>query len=326
MKHPEPLKSGDLIRVIAPSRSMSMFSKDIIDNAECAIESMGFRVSYGQHAYEVHRNMSASVSSRIKDLHDAFLDPEVKLVLTAIGGFNANELLDHIDFELVQKHPKLFCGYSDITVLGNAMLSKAGLISYSGPHFSTFAMEQGIEYTKQAFLKALTSKNNYSILPSKQWSNDAWYEDQNNRTFIPNKGFEMIQEGRAEGVIVGGNLSSFQLLFGTEYMPNLEGSIVFLETVDCNIDGVDRMFQSLMHQKGFDQVQGIVFGRFPFASKIGIKDLKEMISTKNISSIPVIANVDFGHTEPHSIFPIGGECVFSASKKCDSISILRVHI
>lgn len=123
--------------------------------------------------------------------------------MTVIGGFNSNQLLRYLDYELIRRNPKLFCGYSDITALSNAIYAKTGLITYSGPHFSTFGMERGIEYTAEHFLAAMTTNEVMTVKAVEQWSDDAWYLDQERRDFIPNEGWAILQTGACEGTIIG---------------------------------------------------------------------------------------------------------------------------
>lgn len=86
---------------------------------------------------------SSSIDSRIQDLHTAFLDSEITIILSTIGAFNANQLLSHIDYQVIKMHPTFLCGYSDMTTILNAIYAKTGMIAYLGPHFSSFAMKKG---------------------------------------------------------------------------------------------------------------------------------------------------------------------------------------
>jgi muramoyltetrapeptide carboxypeptidase LdcA involved in peptidoglycan recycling len=108
---------------------------------------------------------SSSVSARLEDLHSTFADKKVKAILTVIGGFNSNQLLSYLDYGLIKNNPKIFCGYSNITALQHAIYSETGLITYSGPHFSTFAMEQGFEYALVYFKKMFFEGNPIELIP-----------------------------------------------------------------------------------------------------------------------------------------------------------------
>jgi muramoyltetrapeptide carboxypeptidase len=143
---------------------------------------------------------------------------------------------------------------------------------------------------------------------SAQWSDDAWYQDQDHRTLVPNDGYVVLNEGRAEGTILGGNLCTFNLLQGTEYAPELADSILFVEDdAESHPATFDRDLQSLLHQPGFERVRGMLIGRFQKASGMTPELLRTIVQSKReLRSIPVIAGVDFGHTDPKITFPIGG--------------------
>ncbi|MGV8151154.1 MAG: S66 family peptidase [Candidatus Woesearchaeota archaeon] len=306
---PEKLKPGDEIRVIAPSSSMNVLSKEFRLLCESKLKELGLLVSYGNHVDSVDEKYfeSASVESRLSDLHSAFEDDDVKGVLAVFGGFNANQLLDNLDYNLIRKNPKVFCGFSDITALSNAIFAKTGLVTYNGPGFSSFGMKKGGEYTLEYFKKCLFDTNPIDVVPSEQWSDDHWWENQEERTFIKNEGYITIAEGSASGKIIGGNLCTLNLLQGTKYVPDLSDSIIFIED-DYESKGkhFDRDFQSLIHQPGFEKVRGIVIGRFEKESKISDTDIVNIIRNKRLPNIPIISNVDFGHTNPLITFPIGG--------------------
>ena len=325
---PPRLQKGDNIRIIAPARSLSMIGEQQMHYSTKKLEEIGLNVSFSEHVYESDQFISSSIKSRISDIHSAFEDPTVKAILTVIGGFNANQLLRHIDYNLITNNPKIFCGYSDITALSNAIYSKTGLITYSGPHFTTFGMHKGLDYTVEYFKKCLFHEEPYEIVPSIEWSDDPWFLNQEDRVFIPNNGPFVIQEGEAEGVSLGGNLCTLQLLHGTEFMPCLKDSILFLEDDVLNGDffdvSFDRDLQSLIHQPGFDGVKGIVIGRMMVSSKMTVDKIKSIIDSKDeLSHLPIIYGVDFGHTTPHITFPIGGKVSLKAKEGDVSLKFLK---
>lgn len=306
---PSKLKRGDLIRVIAPSRSLQLIGEETKQIANKRFEDMGLTLSFGKHINESDDFTSSSIESRIEDLHDAFADKSVKAIITVIGGFNSNQLFRSIDWNLIRENSKIFCGFSDITALNNAMYAKTGLITYSGPHYSTFGQKLHFDYSLKYFKKCLFSDKQFQLKPSKEWSDDSWYLDQDKRELLPNNGYLVIHEEEAEGTIIGANLCTLNLLQGTEYMPSLQDSILFIEDDYESVPHTfDRDLQSLIHQPGFEGVKGIVIGRFQKASKMTNNLLKQIVETKKeLKNIPVIANVDFGHSDPKITFPIGGE-------------------
>ncbi|MEK7592107.1 MAG: S66 peptidase family protein [Patescibacteria group bacterium] len=312
---PRKLQKGDEVRVIAPALSHAIISKEVREIAKQRFIDLGLNLTFGNHVEESDEYMSSSVESRISDLHDAFADKNVKGIFTVLGGFNSNQLLRYIDWDLIKSNPKIFCGYSDITALNNAILTKTGLVTYSGPHYSLLGQKLHFDYTLEYFKTCLMSSREFEITPSKNWFDDLWFIDQNKREELKNDGFWVIQTGEAKGTILGANLCTFNLLQGTEYMPNLHDSILFLEDDgESKHHHFDRDLQSLIHLPEFTGVCGIVIGRFQKESKMTKESLTQIVaSKKELSHIPVIGNVDFGHTDPKITFPIGGTAVLKVS-------------
>lgn len=315
---PNKLKPGDEVRVIAPSRSMVIIGEDCKKIATDRLESLGLKVTFGKHVMEADSDyLCASIESRVEDLNEAFRDKNVKAILTVIGGFNSNQLLDYIDYDAIKENPKIFCGFSDITALSNSIYAKTGLVTYSGPHWSSFGMLKGFDYEFEYFKKMFMEEEEIEITSSKEWSDDAWFLDQENREFIPNEGMFIINEGTAEGEIVGGNLCTLNLLQGTEYMPDISNKVLFIEDDDMAgkiyLMEFDRNLQSLMHMPEFKTVRGIVLGRSQKATAMTKEKWMKLIKNKKeLANIPVIAGADFGHSTPIFTFPIGGYAKLSA--------------
>jgi muramoyltetrapeptide carboxypeptidase LdcA involved in peptidoglycan recycling len=305
------------VRVIAPSRSLALLSADVRSRADERLARLGLRVTFGAHAEECDEFGSSSVSARISDLHAAFADTNVTAILTAIGGFSCNQLLAGLDYDLIARHPKLLCGYSDITALQCAMLSRAGLVSYSGPHYSTFGVQKGAEYTIAAFLRCTQRSASIPWRASQTWSDDAWWLDQETREFLRNPGPVVLSEGDAEGRLIGGNLATFCMLCGTPFMPPLDGAVLFLEDEGGSLDRApmvfDRWLQVLAHQPDFARVRCLLLGRFTRSSPVSEAQLRASLHSRpHLRDIPVVAGLDFGHTLPMATLPIGGSVRVSA--------------
>jgi len=312
---PSKLHFGDTVRVIAPSRSISIIDKESREIAKNRFDELGLTLTFSKHIEEIDNFASSSIKSRIEDLHTAFLDPNVKAIFTVIGGFNSNQLLRYIDWNIIKKNPKIFCGYSDITAMSNAFFAKTGLITYSGPHYSTFGQKLYLDYTLEYFRKCLMEDNPFKIVASSKWSDDEWYINQDDRKLIDNKGYFVIQEGNTKGTAIGGNLCTFNLLQGTEYFPKVEDAILFIEDdYTSEPHTFDRDLQSLIYQPEFKNVRGIVVGRFQTKSNMTNNLLTQIIETKKeLKNLPIVANVDFGHTDPKITIPIGGTVKLQAS-------------
>ena len=305
---PRKIKKGAHIRIIAPARSLKLLSETTIKEACDRLEGFGFKLSFGKHVSEIDEFNSSSIESRIEDLHDAFADKTVDAILTVIGGYNSNQLLQYIDYELIAQNPKIICGFSDITALVNAITAKTGMITYLGPHFSSWGMKYGFEYSLENFAKCCMEEIPFDLLPSKEWSDDPWYIDQEKRDFITNDGYWILNPGHAIGRVVGGHVRCLNALQGTQYWPGLDDTILILEE-DAEISPplFDRQLQSLVHQLDFNGVKGILIGRFQKETKMTREILEKIISTKpELQNLPIIANIDFGHTTPLATLPVGG--------------------
>ncbi len=302
------------VRIIAPSKSMVILSEETINIATDRLIEMGLDVTFGDNVMKSDNDyVCASIDNRISDLHNAFKNPNVKYILTAIGGYNINQILPYIDYELIKKNPKQLCGYSDITALLNAIYAKTGLITYHGPHYSSFGMKKGCEYTIDYFKQTFLKLKKTTIIASLKYSDDAWFIDQENRKFITNKGMKFINEGVAKGTIIGGNLCTFNLLQGTEYMPKVKGDIILFLEDDGEADKnflieFDRNLVSLMQTEIFKQVKGLVIGRAQNNCLMNDEKWLKLLNKKELQKIPIIYNADFGHTTPMFSFPIGGIC------------------
>jgi muramoyltetrapeptide carboxypeptidase len=306
---PPKLRRGDTVRVVAPSRSRALVleydHRAVID---ARFAEMGLTLTYGRHVDERDDFDSSSVISRVEDLHDAFADPDVAAILTVIGGFNSNEVLPHLDWDLIGANPKVFCGFSDITALQNAILAKTGMVTYSGPHWSSFGMRDHFEQTQRWFVDTLFGTAPVELRPAPTWTDDLWFFDQDNREPLPGEGWWSLQDGTAEGRIIGANLCTLNLLQGTDSMPSLEGALLALED-DSTSNPVTfaRNLTSLLQLPDASEIRGLVIGRFQRESHMTRRLLEQIVASQpTLAGLPVLANVDFGHTYPLATLPIGG--------------------
>lgn len=295
------LQRGDEVRVIAPSRSLTEVRQDVHHHAIDFWRKEGYRLTFSRNCREINKYHSSSITSRVEDIHEAFSDPNVKMIITCLGGFNANQLLQHLDYDLIARNPKIFCGFSDITALHNAIYAKTGLITYHGPHYGTFAFDQEAEYTRTAFFDCIAKDAPITVLPSNTAAK-----------------YHTIQKGTCEGTIIGGNLCTLNLLQGTPFMPDIRNKVLFLE--DDNIMGdyfpyeFDRNLQSLLQLDGAETIKGIVFGRFDPSCGMNTEWITDMIKDKVPTDIPVVFGADFGHVFPMITFPIGGTVKINADE------------
>ncbi len=307
------LKKGDHIRVVSPSSSIqSIGGFDANVSAKEKLEELGFDISFSSNYFEHDLFDSASITSRVEDLHEAFADESVGAILATIGGYNSNELLPYLDYDLIAQNPKIFCGYSDTTALLNAIYAKTGIETYMGPSYSSFKMKEGQAYQTEAWLKAVT-QDSYELTPSSEWSSDAWYLPDTPRTFYPTD-WKIYNPGRASGIAIGGNISTFNLLTGTEFAPKPDKYILFLEEAeDDDYLIIARHLTTLL--QAYPNPQAVVFGRFPKETKMTEEILLAILDKHPIlQTIPVLYDVDFAHTQPLFTITIGGQVTLDTEK------------
>ncbi|WP_214324501.1 S66 family peptidase [Nonomuraea sediminis] len=326
MIFPAKLNRGDVVRVVAPAMSRSMVMEyDHSAVIEARFADLGLKLTYGDHVDERDAFDSSSVAARVADLHAAFADPSVAAIMTVIGGFNCNELLPHLDWELIRANPKILCGYSDITALQNAILARTGLVTYSGPHWSTFGMRDHFEQTLEWFTAVMFGTAPVVLTPPERWSDDLWFLDQSKRDLMPNDGWWRLRPGAAEGRVVGGNLCTLNLLQGTGYMPSLDGALLIVEDdLESHPATFARDLTSLLQLPDARGVQGLVVGRFQQASRMTRPLLEQIIATQPaLAGLPVLANVDVGHTHPLATFPVGGQARLTVTDAGADLTLLR---
>ncbi len=305
---PMPLADGGEIRVISLSTSLRVVPARVRAAGQRRLEELGFRVTYGANAFMSGPFRTASIAERLEDFHEALADPNVGAILASRGGFSVNQLLPFLDFARIRKSRKIICGHSDITALVNAVFARAGLVAYLGPNFSTISRTRDASYTLEAFDRAMRRPRPAPWAHSPRWNDP---DERPGRGFSRNPGPYVIRHGRAEGTIVGGNLCTFNLLQGTPFFPKLAGAVLWLEddalTGKWTAQEFDRNLESLLQQPGAEGIRGLVIGRFQRVSNMTRRKLEDIVRTKfRLRGVPVVAGMDFGHTSPQGMVPIGG--------------------
>lgn len=314
---PPRLSVGDTIGLVAPASSMSVISKRFIDNGVRKLEELGFTVKVAKHALGKYRKTSGTAQERTTDIMDMFADSKVKAIMCVIGGYNSNDVLDRLDYGFIAQHPKVFIGFSDSTAINTALLVKSGLVNFSGPSFVTFCPKEVSIYTLGSFRSVLMdSASGFSIAASPTFAEDEWFlTELGNRVWKPNRGIQKLGSGTGKGRAIGGNLDTFLALSGTEYFPNLRGKILFLESATTSdLRETTRGLTQLRLMGALEKISGLVLGRFSSKAEDsepnGIQGM--LADALGSHHLPVLYNVDFGHTDPIITLPIGVECEVDA--------------
>lgn len=260
-----------------------------------------------------------------------FADPEVKAIIAAIGGDHSCHLLPHLDFALLQNNPKIFMGYSDITVLNVAIWKETGLVTFNGPALMTDFAEypRMFDYTEQFFLKTVgQAKAVGPITPSPWWTEELldWRQKKDlerARKQFPSPGWSWLKQGQAQGPLIGGCLESLQHLRGTRFWPDWQGAIFFFETSEekpspAEVDGILMDYENM---GVLPQLAGLIVGRPMYYSDEEKQQLREVILARTEAySFPTITDMDFGHTAPQFTLPIGCQARIDSEQRLFEIT------
>lgn len=294
---PSKLKKGDTIGVIAPSNYIEKDDLEYINASIALMEASGFKVKFGKYVFEDTLGYGTSPEKRAADINWAFKDDEVKAIMCVKGGEDSNTTLDYIDYEMIKKHPKIICGFSDNTSILNAIHEKTGLVTYHGPTFKSLtSWETGYAYKQ--FIKTFV-ENTESLIMGE-----------------PEDEYTTIQAGQTTGELVGGNLSLFTKLVCGKYAVNVQDKILFLE--ELGFEAAPEMVNSNIYylkQNGvFDRIAGLWIGNYEHPSKVSIeKIIKNAIGDEY--KFPIIKSDNFGHIDKKIIIPIGTKAEINTNEK-----------
>ena len=322
--YPAKLQLWDEIRVIAPARSLALLWDETVNKAMERLKSLWFKVTFWKNVTEKDEFLSSSVHSRIEDLHDAFKDTSVKAILSVIGWYNSNQMLDYIDYDVIKNNPKILCWFSDITALSNAIFTKTWLVWYSWPHFSSWGIKYGFDYSIEYFKKCCLKDTPFDVIASQEWSDDEWYLDQEKRIFEKNEWYIILNEWDATWRIIWWHLPCICALLWTPYFPHIDEDILlFIEQdEEFSTQIFDRQLQQIIQTPYFHFIKWIVIWKFQRKNNISIETLKKIIYSKQeLNNIPIIGNVNIGHVMPFITFPIGWIWKISTKNHMEKISI-----
>ncbi len=275
---PERLFPGDCIGIVAPA---SGFDAVKFESGVEIIEAMGFRVDIPQGLMDPQGYLSASDEVRARHIMDYFSDPGIKAIFCARGGYGAIRVLERLDWEMIYNHPKIFVGYSDITVLLSAFYEKGRFAVFHGPMVAT--LSDADEDSRAALLAALTSRNPYQ--PSLE-------------------NCRILKSGVAAGPVIGGNLASLCHLMGTAFSPETKDHILFLEDKGEAAYRIDRMLMHLKLAGCFEKICGLVLGSFTDCGDYRVVE-ELVLGLLAHRDIPLVSRFSAGHGGQNLTIPMG---------------------
>jgi len=326
MLKPSRLKPGDTIGIVSPAWGGAGAFPHRVEQGIQYLDKLSFRVKVAPHALNQKGYVSDTPANRAQDIHAMFADPTIKAIMASIGGDHSCHLLPLLDFELIARHPKIFMGFSDITVLNVAIWKKAGLTTFNGPALLADFAEypQMLSYTEKYFLKAVTGIEPIgNIEPAPHWTEEMldWSEKKDlerPRQLSDSSGWTWLKEGQAEGQLIGGCLESLQHLRGTEFWPTWENAIFFFETSEekPSPETVDGILMDYQNMGVFEKLRGLIVGRPMSYSEAEKQSLRERILERTQGyAFPIITDMDFGHTAPQFTIPLGCLARLDSTKK-----------
>ena len=295
MIKPNKLKLGDTIGVVAPSDPVIGEDKEELINSVRFVENKGFKVRLSGNLFSNTNVYSATAKEKAEDINKMFADNEVKMIWCAEGGENSNSVFEYLDYNLIKKHPKIICGYSDITSLTNIISAKCGFATFSSMNFKGISSAE-TDYSFNEVMKRFV-----------QGSLDIGVEDEE---------YKIIKNGITEGELIGGNLSLIKGLVCGNYSIDFMNKILFIE--ELGFESMPALVSNnlyYMKQNGvFDKIKGLWIGNYEHESNISLE--KIILDTiGNDCDFPIIKSNNFGHIENKTVIPIGTKAKIDTSKK-----------
>jgi muramoyltetrapeptide carboxypeptidase len=282
---PPRLSAGDTLGIAAPA---GPFNRGQFDQGRHILKDMGFRLQIPDGIYRRNGFLAGSDPERADIVNRLFANPEVRGIVCARGGYGATRLEPYLDWDLIRSHPKVFVGFSDITVLHHLMVSRCRITTFHGPMATTLG--PAAEDTRWSFLAALTASAPIVI------------------TAEPAR---VVRPGEGRGPVAGGNLTMLCHLLGTPLQPDFSGRLLFLEEVNEAPYRIDRMLVQMRLAGCFRDLAGLFWGDFVDCGRA--QSIAEIIFAHfKESTYPVVTGFPIGHGRVNLTLPMGLEAVLTA--------------
>ncbi|OYD08151.1 S66 family peptidase [Paludifilum halophilum] len=316
---PPALKPGDTLALFSPSSPGPQKFPRQYELGKQTLKNLGYSLVEGVTCTTMDNYRSAPPHQRANEIHAFFENPQIQGIICTIGGYNSLEMLPYLDFNHIRKYPKFICGFSDTSVLLNVLYYRSRLITFHGPAVipSFGEYPHPFEFTVSSFrqIAEQTVALPYSFSYPEKWTDEyiEWtsYEwgTRPRKQFV-NDGpvWLNVTEVAVSGVLVGGNTNSLINILDTEYWEIPDGAILFIEDTYISLEQWAMMIWSLKLRGVFKHIHALLIGKIEGMSLNKVKDMKtiiqEVLKHEN-RDIPVVAQLDFGHTAPIMTLPIG---------------------
>jgi len=308
---PKSVRKGDMVGLFTPSWPGHVILQDKYQHSLRELQRIGFRYKEGSltgtSLSQGYR--SAPPQERAAELMELVRDPDISLLMATIGGNNSASLIPYLDFDLIRKSRKVFCGYSDITSLHLAIARYSGLATIYGPTLIPAFGEAPhiLPYSYETFFNLISGRVQEGTLlhPPSEWSCQfidatlpGW--ELVKRQFSPNKPWKVVSPGCVQAPLVVADLETLMSSAGTAHFPDLQGCILLLEQMEASLSSEERYLRQLDLIGAFDQIGGLIFSK-PYNFKgegapFSHEDLvREIVGQR---SYPIVMEFDCGHTFP----------------------------
>ena len=330
---PVRLRTGDTVALVSPSWGGPHAHPKVFELGQDNLErEFGLRIKEFPTARMSDEELYADPKARADDINAAFADPEVRAVIASIGGYDSVRILPFIDFSACLGTPKVVLGYSDTTTITTA-LNLHGLVTFNGPSvMAGFAQLRHLPRELSAHVRRVLMEpcDRTVYTPFPEWCEHylRWdmpnYDGEVGR-LVPHDGWRWLQPGRAVGALFGGCIEVLEFMKGTRFWPEpdfWDGRILFVETSEEKPSpaNVGYMLRNYGMMGVFDRIAGLLIGRARDYAHQEKEELYELI--KRIVSfefgrphLPIAANLDFGHTDPQWIMPLGCRFEFDSDRQ-----------
>lgn len=317
------LKVGDTIGIFSPSSPITYYCPKRFERAKKYLQDKGFKILEGSLTGKHDFYRSGSIKERAEELNELIRNPEVKCIMSTIGGMNSNSILPYIDYESFKRNPKIIIGYSDVTAILLAIYAQTGISTYYGPALvaSFGELPPFVDLTFDYF-KDITIE--CTIIPyifkAPTFGTDEYidWETQDRSKEKRKNQLITVYDGIVKGRVIGGNLDTLQGIWGSKYMPEIKGGdILFIEDALKDAATIERSFSLLNVNGVFDRISGIILGKHQVFddSGTGRKPYEILLEVLGDRKLPFLADFDCCHTHPMMTLPIGCEIELDATKK-----------
>jgi muramoyltetrapeptide carboxypeptidase len=332
---PPALRRGDLVELFSPSAPVAAECPRRLARGVQALETMGYRVRVPPEVTACHGHLAGSPQARAEALNRALRDPEVRAIVSTIGGHNTNQLVEFVDYGALAADPKILLGYSDFSSLLVAAWQETGVVTFLGPavlpqfgehgglHAWTAARAREVLSTPTAAGRLLASS--ISIHEPLAWERD----DVRPRAHVPCPGPRALREGTARGPVVAANLGTMLALAGTRHFPALDGVILCIEEDEVESAAtVDRMLTQLRLMGVLGRIAGLALGRFHpdvrFTEDLPLADI--VLQAARGTSMPIALDFDFGYIDPMWTLPLGVDAELACTEGGAGLSLLDAAV